>query len=90
MQLCIILIFVGEKNVDAEQPSTFDGKPGYDLLYPGHIPSNFFQKTLLSVGAAAVAVTSPWRGGMWLFLLHCSVNQPETFVIYSGSVFKMY
>ncbi len=32
-------------------------------LYPGHIPSNGFQKALLSVGSATMAITNPWRGG---------------------------
>ena len=35
----------------------------YDLVYPGHIPSTLFQKSLLSVGTAFVAITAPWRGG---------------------------
>ena len=59
------LYFTG-KHVDVEQASAASDKPAFDLLYPGHITSNFFQKTILSVGAAAVAVTSPWRGGRWL------------------------
>lgn len=52
--------------MDAGQSLNTSEKSAYDLLYPGHIPSTFFQKTILSVGAAAVAVTSPWRGGRWL------------------------
>ncbi len=35
----------------------------YDRLYPGHIPSTLFQKSVLSVGMAFVAITAPWRGG---------------------------
>lgn len=34
----------------------------YDHVYPGHIPSTLFQKSLLSVGTAFVAITAPWRG----------------------------
>ncbi|KAK2165516.1 hypothetical protein LSH36_49g07013 [Paralvinella palmiformis] len=33
-------------------------------LYPNHIPTTLLQKTLLSVGAAAMAITNPWRGDM--------------------------
>jgi len=34
-------------------------------LYPGHIPTSLFQKILLSVGSSAMAITCPWRGGMY-------------------------
>jgi len=45
-----------------------------DRLYPRHIPTSLFQKMLLSVGSAAMAITCPWRGGMqlpvWTYCTH--------------------
>eukprot|EP01061_Rhynchopus_euleeides_P018107 TRINITY_DN29946_c1_g1_i2.p1 TRINITY_DN29946_c1_g1~~TRINITY_DN29946_c1_g1_i2.p1 ORF type:complete len:236 (+),score=42.13 TRINITY_DN29946_c1_g1_i2:39-746(+) len=32
-------------------------------MYPGHIPTNCFQKALLSVGSAVGATLDPWRRG---------------------------
>ena len=32
-------------------------------LYDGHIPINFLQRTILSVGSSIVALTDPVRGG---------------------------
>ena len=58
----------------------------YDLLYPGHIPTSFFQKSLLSFGAAATAILNPARGGklwkiIWLLsfceLRRCSAMNPS-------------
>ena len=34
-----------------------------DQLYSGHIPTSLFQKTLLGVGSALVAIRKPWRDG---------------------------
>ena len=58
-----------EGESDPEEPTweEFDDPlpegSAYDQVYPGHIPSTLFQKSLLSVGTAFVAITAPWRGG---------------------------
>ncbi|KAJ8300999.1 hypothetical protein KUTeg_022518, partial [Tegillarca granosa] len=36
----------------------------YDHLYPGHIQTSLLQKTLLSVGSAAMAIFDPSRDDM--------------------------
>ena len=64
--MACVVVFIVEEHTHTEQAFTDNESPAYDLLYPGHIQTNFFQKALLSFGAAAVAVTSPWRGGRWL------------------------
>ncbi|KAI0232807.1 hypothetical protein LSAT2_016912 [Lamellibrachia satsuma] len=57
-----------EGESDPEEPTweEFDDPlpegSAYDQVYPGHIPSTLFQKSLLSVGTAFVAITAPWRG----------------------------
>ena len=51
----------GHIQEDVEEPAP-EGS-AYDRLYPGHIPSTLFQKSVLSVGMAFVAITAPWRGG---------------------------
>lgn len=39
-------------------------KQGLCSLYQGHIPTNFFQKTLLGVGSTVIALADPWRADM--------------------------
>jgi hypothetical protein len=54
---------------DYDEPS-----PDSEKAYPTHIPTTSFQKALLSVGSAAMAITNPWRGGMahhlFIFYMH--------------------
>lgn len=38
-------------------------------LYPTHVPTSTFQKVLLSVGSAAMAIANPARGGEYSFHL---------------------
>ena len=45
-----------------QQPPDDDSHPGGGA-YPTHIPTTLAQKVLLSAGAAAMAITNPWRGG---------------------------
>ena len=39
------------------------GEPEKREKYPGHRPTTMLQKTLLTVGSAAVAILDPSRGG---------------------------
>lgn len=48
-------------NSSQHSSSADDVRQDSDGLYPGHIPTNLFQKVLLSVGFSALALTCPWR-----------------------------
>ncbi|XP_076352502.1 ubiquinone biosynthesis protein COQ4 homolog 2, mitochondrial-like isoform X2 [Tachypleus tridentatus] len=41
-----------------------DSQDNEEILYPGHISTSLFQKVLLGVGSAVVALTNPHRGDM--------------------------
>jgi len=66
-------------NSSQHSSSADDVRQDSDGLYPGHIPTNLFQKVLLSVGFSALALTCPWRRGMSIhrlrsFLQHLSIS----------------
>jgi ubiquinone biosynthesis protein COQ4 len=54
--------WTSDEDVHDQHKDSF--RQDYDQLYQGHIPTTFFQKALLSVGSAAMAITNPWRGDM--------------------------
>ncbi|XP_046560876.1 ubiquinone biosynthesis protein COQ4 homolog, mitochondrial-like [Haliotis rubra] len=60
--------FTESENLDEDNRHTDDtyGDMGrqQDDLYPGHIPTSFFQKSLLAVGSAAMCIINPARDDM--------------------------
>ena len=65
----------------SQHPSSADDvTDDHGVLYSGHIPTSLFQKMLLSVGSSAMAITCPWRGGMYLFIYFISMYLPLIFI----------
>ena len=44
------------------------------MRYDGHIPTTCFQKGLLAVGSATMAITAPWRDGEGLVYRILEIN----------------
>ena len=55
----------GQESIQIDNDTRYKrtGSDAFGLLYSEHIPTSLFQKTLLSAGAAAVAISDPARGG---------------------------
>ena len=55
---CLLLLDYEEDDGDTETD-----QPGYDKLYPGHIPTTPFQRGLLAVGSGLMCLYNPARDG---------------------------
>lgn len=51
------------KKKSVQNMRVFSSLSSSDEKYPGHIPTNSFQKVLLSLGSSALTLFNPARGG---------------------------
>ena len=50
--------------IQPQQEDEFEEKSNvFEVLYPGHIPTTWFQKSLLAVGSGLAAFSDPKRDG---------------------------
>lgn len=62
-----------------------DGKPKYDKLYPGHIPTTPFQRGLLALGSAVMCLYNPARDGTSPFCIQILLVKILTFFYINSS-----